>query len=95
MANLNDGVIFDQPASIAARAEIAQVCALRLNLKMPMLLDDMSNQADALYAALPERLYLLDEAGTVVFRSVVGSPGFDVNAWCEAIRCHLNARVRT
>lgn len=92
MANLNEGVVFDQPASLAERAEIAQVCALRLNLKMPMALDDMSNQADGLYAALPERLYLIDEEGRVVFRTVVGSPGFDVNAWCEAIRCHLDAR---
>jgi len=89
MANLSDEVIYDQPTSIEERADLAAVCVLRLNMTMPMLLDNMSNQADTLYAGLPERLYLLDERGTVVFRTVVGSPGFDVDAWLAAIRAHL------
>lgn len=95
MANLNEGVVYDQPASIDERAELAQICALRLNLKMPLLLDNMCNEVDRLYAALPERLYLIDEQGRVIFRTVVGSPGFDVDAWREAIRRHLAARGAT
>jgi len=39
-------------------------------------------------AALPDRLYLLDEKGVVVFRTAVGSPGFDVDAWYAAIKRH-------
>ena len=58
--NLVDGILYEQPKSIKEREELAQVCVLRLNLKMPMLLDDMSNEVDRLYAALPDRLYLLD-----------------------------------
>jgi hypothetical protein len=84
-------VVYDRPVSIEQRAELAQVCTLRLNLKMPMLLDNMNDEVDRLYAALPERLYLIDEWGTVVFRTVVGSPGFDVGGWEEAIRRHLAA----
>ncbi|OGA52911.1 MAG: hypothetical protein A3G24_26885 [Betaproteobacteria bacterium RIFCSPLOWO2_12_FULL_62_13] len=89
--NLVDGILYEQPKSIKEREELAQVCVLRLNLKMPMLLDDMSNEVDRLYAALPDRLYLLDENGVVVFRTVVGSPGFDVDAWYAAIRGHVGA----
>jgi len=85
-AHLVDHVFYEQPKSIEAREEVAQACVLRLNLKMPMLLDNMSNEVDRLYAALPDRLYLLDENGIVVFRTVVGSPGFDVDAWHAAIR---------
>ena len=89
--NLVDNVLYEQPKSLDEREEIAQVCALRLNLRMPMLLDNMSNEVDRLYAALPDRLYLLDENGVVVFRTVVGSPGFDVETWYAAIKQHLAA----
>ena len=84
--NLIDKVLYEQPKSIEEREELAQVCVLRLDTKMPMLLDNMSNEVDRLYAALPDRLYLLDEHGVVIFRTVVGSPGFDVDAWHTAIR---------
>ncbi|MBI3915476.1 MAG: hypothetical protein HY322_00515 [Betaproteobacteria bacterium] len=84
--NLIDDVLFAQPQSIEEREEVAHVCVLRLDLKMPMLLDDISNKVDDLYAALPDRLYLLDENGIVVFRTVVGSHGFDVDAWHARIK---------
>jgi hypothetical protein len=73
--------------------ELAQVCVLRLNLKMPMLLDNLSNEVDRLYAALPDRLYLLDDNGVVVFRTLVGSPGFDVDAWHTAISRHVGVPI--
>ena len=87
--NLAEGIFYEQPKSIEEREELAQVCVLRLNLKMPMLLDNMSNEVDRRYAALPDRLYLLDENGVVVFRTLVGSPGFDVEAWHAAIQRHV------
>ncbi|MBI1990580.1 MAG: hypothetical protein HYS65_12820 [Betaproteobacteria bacterium] len=62
---------------------------MALLIRIPMLLDNMSNKVDRLYAALPDRLYLLDEKGVVIFRTVVGSPGFDVDAWYAAIRRHV------
>ncbi|MBI4206395.1 MAG: hypothetical protein HY527_15345 [Betaproteobacteria bacterium] len=93
VGNLAEEVFYQQPKSMEEREELTQVCVLRLNLKMPMLLDNMSNEVDALYAALPDRLYLLDENSVVVFRTVVGSPGFDAEAWYAAIRRHLGVPV--
>ena len=61
--------------------------------EMPMLLDDITNEIDRLFAGMPMRLYLIDEQGTVVFRTVVGSPGFDLDAWEEAIRHHVDAQA--
>jgi hypothetical protein len=84
--NLNDAVLHEQPRTIEERAGLAEFCALQLDMRMPMLLDTMSNEVDTLYAALPERLYVLDSDGVVSFRSVVGSPGFDVEAWHDAVR---------
>ncbi len=83
--NLDDDIILNTPTSIEERADIAEVCALRLNMSMPMLLDDMSDQADKLYNALPERLYLIDGQGIVRFKTVAGSRGFAPEDWADAI----------
>ena len=83
--NLDDNIILNAPGSIEERAEIAEVCVLRLNMAMPMLLDDMTDQADRLYNALPERLYLIDGQGVVRFKTVAGSRGFEPEAWADAI----------
>ncbi|MBT3535037.1 MAG: hypothetical protein HN478_14235 [Rhodospirillaceae bacterium] len=83
--NLDDDIVLNAPTTIEERAEIAEVCVLRLNMEMPMLLDDMTDQADGLYNALPERLYLIDEAGIVRFKTVAGSMGFKPENWANAI----------
>lgn len=89
--NVTDGILYEQPRTIDEREELAQVCMLRLDLQMPTLLDNMDDEVDRLYAALPDRLYLLDAQGKVVFRTAVGSPGFDVEIWHAAIAAHLAA----
>jgi hypothetical protein len=83
--NLDDHIIVNAPTSIEARADIAEICALRLTMEMPMLLDDMTDQADGLYNALPERLYVIDKAGIVRFKTVAGSFGFKPEEWADAI----------
>lgn len=84
-ANVDAGVLHAQPRTIEERARVAETCVVKLNLAMPMLLDAMTNDVDARYAALPERLYVLDAQGLVFFKSVMGSMGFDVEAWARAI----------
>jgi len=53
---------------------------------MPMLLNSMTNAIDRLYAALPERFYMIDAAGRIVYRGEPGPWGFDSERWEEAIR---------
>ena len=50
-----------QPDTANARAEVAAICALRLNFQMPMLLDDMDNQADLKHAC-PSRAAVRDRS---------------------------------
>lgn len=83
--NLDDDVVFYQPKSIQERAEIAQTCMLKLDLAMPTLLDDMDNSTDTAYAALPERLYVIDRLGKVTFQCGPGPWGFDIEGWQTAI----------
>ena len=84
-SNLRDDVIYNTPTTIEERAGLAQTCVLRLEMAMPTLLDDMNDTVDTLYNGLPERLYVLDADHTVYWKSVAGSPGFDPEAWREAI----------
>jgi len=83
--NLSENVIHRQHQSIEERADMAQMCGLRLNLNMPMLLDNMQNEVDLKYNALPERLYLLDGQGRVAYKSLAGSFGFNPEEWANAI----------
>ena len=85
-SNLDDHVEFLEPQNEDARAELANVCQTDLGFNMPMLLDNMSNEGDLKFAALPERLYVLDATGKVCFRGIMGSRGFDVDTWLQAIK---------
>ena len=46
----------------------------------------MRNEVDDKYAALPERLYVLDKDGRVYYQCVMGPTGFDVDAWLKAVK---------
>ncbi len=74
--NEHDDVVIDQATSLDEREAAAQTCSLRLDLSIPTLLDEMSNVVDYAYAALPERLYLIDAEGLVTFRGNAGPMGF-------------------
>jgi hypothetical protein len=81
LMNLDQQIVFNQPEKKSERAAIAQTCAIRLDLEMPVLLDKMSNEVDLAYSALPERLYAIDGEGIITWRSEPGPFGFDVDRW--------------
>jgi type I thyroxine 5'-deiodinase len=87
--NVEQKIVFEQPRTIDERTEIARACVLHLNFAMPMLLDEMSNAVDIAYAALPERLYVIDRDGRIAWRSGPGPWGFDVDGWEKAIEAQL------
>jgi hypothetical protein len=84
--NEQDGVLFEQPKSPDERVAVAEACALNLNLSMPTLIDEMTNTVDRAYAALPDRLYLVDAEGRVAYRSETGPWGFKPDELEAAIR---------
>ena len=89
MSNVRSEIVYDEPTTEAERAEVAQVCVLRLNLHMPMVLDAMDDAVDAAYAAMPERLYVIDAAGHIAWRSEMGPFGFDPDAWEQQIAAQV------
>ena len=89
--NLQQRILYAQPKTEAERAEVAGACQLDLQLEMPVLLDELSNEVDAAWAALPERLYLVDAEGRIAYRGGPGPFEFDPGEWERAIAEHLRA----
>ncbi|NKB20284.1 MAG: hypothetical protein GKS01_07025 [Alphaproteobacteria bacterium] len=87
--NLQDKVFYDQPTSSDERAEVAAACMLRYNFSFLMLLDDMTDQAEGLYRAWPERLYIVSADGRIAYKGGMGPWDFGVDPWLEAIRAEL------
>jgi type I thyroxine 5'-deiodinase len=90
-SNESEGVLFEQPTTLGARSEIAQVCALKLELSIPTLIDDMENSTDRKYYALPDRLYLVGRDGRVAYRGGPGPFGFAAAELERAIEEYLGA----
>ena len=88
--NERECIVFEQPTTVTQRAEAASACSLRLDISIPTLLDDMTDTVEQVYGALPDRLYLIDEAGRVTYRSDPGPWGFQPDEFEEAIRSHLS-----
>jgi hypothetical protein len=84
--NIDQHVEYAQPKTADERAEVAAACVLGLDLAMPTLLDDMTNQVDTAYSALPERLFVVDREGLISWRSEMGPWGFDVDGFERAVR---------
>lgn len=55
---------------------MAETCATRLALAMPVLLDGMDNAADRAFNAWPERLCVISPQGRVVYQGGKGPYGF-------------------
>jgi len=87
--NERDGVFYPQPTSAGTRTAVAAACALRLDLSIPTLIDDMANSTDLKYYALPDRLYLIGRDGRVAYRGAPGPFGFVAAELEEAIEKYL------
>jgi hypothetical protein len=71
-ANIHDQVVVAQPQVFTARQALAQTCAARLALTIPVLIDGMDNAVDRAFNAWPERLYVIARSGEVVYKGGKG-----------------------
>lgn len=68
-SNERVGVSTAQPRTYGERAEVARTCGRLLDLGFPMLVDTIDDRAGNLYSGMPGRLYLIDGAGKIAFKS--------------------------
>jgi hypothetical protein len=74
--NVEDNVIFASPKDYTERVAMGQLCLTKLAIKMPAIVDGFDNSVEHTYTAWPDRMYLLDRDGKVVFKSLPGPFGF-------------------
>lgn len=75
-SNIRDKVVFASPKNQEERAEIATTCVRRLGLKFPSVLDEFGNSTERAYTGWPDRIYLIDSAGKIAYKSKAGPFGF-------------------
>ena len=82
--NEKHNVCYPQPRSTKARVEIANDFVKRFEYGIPLLVDPIENPANEAYAGWPERLYVIDEKGVIVYKGGTGPFNFhpeEVEAW--------------
>jgi type I thyroxine 5'-deiodinase len=87
--NVEDKVVFARPRTFAARAEVGATCVKDLKIELPMIVDEIDNRTERAYTAWPDRLYVLDAAGRVAYKSAAGPFGFKVEPVGTALRSLL------
>jgi len=84
--NLKDRIIVSSPMNASERAAIAGLCMSKLELTVPAIVDTFDDATEKAYTGWPERLYLIDRAGRIAYKSRPGPYGFrlaDVEAALE------------
>ena len=84
-SNRADDIRVSDPATLDERVEVAAACAINLQIRMPVVVDDIDDRIACAYGALPDRLYLVDRDGMIAFQGDPGPWGFDPDALETAI----------
>jgi iodothyronine deiodinase-like protein len=96
--NDDQGICYPQPKTLGQRVAIAKDFAQRFHYTIPLAVDRMDNRADGLYGAWPERIYVIDESGRVVYKGKLGPFGFhpeELEEWLARRFPAGNGGVRT
>src|SRR5262245_9993119 len=69
-------LLIEEPLTDDERLALARTCERDLHPGFPVAVDGIDDAVNEAYAAWPERLYLVDVDGTVVYRGGKGPMGF-------------------
>lgn len=75
-SNREQQFVFNQPKVFEERKNLARVLVERLQYRMPLAIDGMDNAADKLFAAWPERIYVIEPGGRLAYKGEMGPFGF-------------------
>ena len=87
--NRRADVSVKDPATDEERAGVAESCALRMRMTLPVLIDRMDNAVASAYGGWPDRMYLIGRDGRVAFQGEEGPFGFKPAELETAIRAEL------
>ena len=75
-SNIKEKVVFASPRNEDERFDLAGTCVRKLGIKFPALIDGFDNTVEKAYTGWPDRMYLIDTHGRVVYKSRPGPFGF-------------------
>ena len=75
-ANDQQGIMIEDPKTFDQREEVANVCIANLKTTIPTLIDNMDNTVEKNYQSWPDRIYIIDKKGNIVYQSEPGPRGF-------------------
>jgi Iodothyronine deiodinase len=76
LSNDRAGVAVAQPRNRDERVAAATQCCGLLEMNMPMLVDEIDDRVGHAYSGMPDRLYIIDRDGKVVYKGGRGPFGF-------------------
>lgn len=83
-SNVAEDICYPQPTTLTQRVAIANDFVKRFHFPLPIAIDPMNNSADRTYGGWPERIYIIDEQGRVVYRGGLGPFNYrpsEARAW--------------
>lgn len=83
-SNEKENVCYAQPRTLAQRLAIANDFARRFRYDVTLAVDPMENPGNSAYAGWPERFYIVDERGKIVYKGKPGPFGYhpeEVESW--------------
>ena len=75
-SNEKEQIVFDQPKTDEERKAAARILVERLKYRIPVALDPVDGRSEKAFAAWPERIYILDAGGRVLYKGGMGPFGF-------------------
>jgi len=84
-SNITQNVVLASPRSEDERGVVATACVRKLGIKIPAVLDEFGNTTEQAYTAWPDRIYLIDRGGRIVYKSKPGPFGFNAGQLAAAI----------
>lgn len=91
ITNRRSSINVVDPTDEEERASVAHTCAVRMRLRMPVVVDGMDNRVASAYGGWPDRLYLIGRDGRVAFQSAEGPFGFRASDLDAAIERELKS----
>ena len=85
-------VIFNQPQTFEERLILAKAFQEAMGTQTTILVDDISNTANAAYAAWPERIDAIGPDGKIIFKGKMGPFYFDPDEIVPVLEKHGRSR---
>ena len=84
--NVDQNICYMQPRTFPQRVVIANDFVTRFHYPIPIAIDAINDAADRTYGGWPERIYIVDESGKIVYRGGLGPFNYhpeEARAWLE------------